>query len=169
MFGFGSNKKAKAADQAFDAIEALCRPYMLSGKLTDIVKNDPYVTGFLGTRIPSVCVLASLEYGLGQDDAKEVIAIVLLKVYGSTSAYTEILAKANSLRQRNDQDFQLGYERGKKFMNYAQHKEDITADPDFPKAMETARAMGLPASNDMAVPLAGLDRLWFGSYMERYL
>ncbi len=169
MFGFGGNKKTKAADQAFDAVEALCRPYMLSGKLNDIVKNDPYVTGFLGTRIPSLCVLASLENGLGQDDAKEVIATVLLKVYGSTSAYKEILARANALRQCDDQRFKLGYERGGKFMNYAQHKEDITADPDFSKAMDTARAMGLPMSNDMSVPLAGLDRIWFGSYMEQYL
>lgn len=169
MFGFGGNKKTAAADQAFDAIEALCRPYIRSGKLTQIIKTDPYVAGFLGMRVPGVCVMASLEHGLNQSDAKEVIAIVLLKLYGSTDAYTSMLANANALRQSGDEKFRLGCERGKKFMAYAQQKEDITADPDFPKAMDIARSMGLPQSNDMSLPLAGLDRIWFGSYMEQYL
>lgn len=169
MFGGRSNKIRTAANQAFDAIEALCHPYMLSGALVDIVKSDPYVTGFLGTRIPSICVLASLEQGLDQNDTREVIAEVLLKVYGNTSTYSEINGIAKTLHESGNQRFQLGCERGKKFMNYVQHKEDITADPDFSEAMDTARNMGMSASDDMAVPLAGLDRLWFGSYMEQYL
>lgn len=160
------DKKTQAGHDACDAIDALCRPYIISGKLVQIIKSDPYVAGFLATRVRGVCVLASKEHGLDKNDAKEVMAKVLLAVYGSTMVYQELVANENALRKSGNEKFELGYKRGIKLMDFFMQKENISDDPDFGKAMTIARSMGMPESDDMSVPLAGLDRLWFGSYME---
>ncbi len=169
MFGSVNGKKGKAIKQATDAIDALCRPYIISGKLIGIIRKDTYVAGYLAARIPGLSVLASLENGLSQSDAKEVMAAVYLEIYGDINTYRGIQDKNNELLKSCDSRFCLGYERGKKLMAYAQQKADIATEPDFLKALEAAKSMGLPMSNDMSIPLVGLDYLWFSSYMEQYL
>jgi len=166
---FGRNKSAEASDLAFNSLEAICRPYMQSDKLTQIIMGDPYVAGYLSARIPVACVAVAKELGVQQQDVAAIMSIVSQRLYGTEAARREMSAHADELLQAGDQQFKLGYDRAMKLLKYMNNIEDITSDSDFPKAMEVARSLGLPQSNDIGIPITGLERLWFGSYMEQYL
>lgn len=167
MFGSEAKKKQVAAKAAFDLVSALCAPYTRRTKLSTIATTDPHLSGFLSSRIANTCALAAGEYGLDHESSKEIGLMVLQEIYGHD--LTEVLAYAKSLNMSGNSEYRTGQEYGRKFLKYVTNREDIRKDPDFDRAMEIASSMGLPKSSDISIPLAGLDQIWFGARMERYL
>lgn len=166
---FSGGKKQRAIKAATEAISALCSRYVAIGFFNKIATSDPYIAGFLSTRIVNMCAMASQEQGLDSDGTAVVSGAVLTKVFGGAPGLKAFVVYGGSLNGAGDKDYKRGQETGRRFLRYATHQEDITADPNFDRAMLIAKSAGFPPSNDMSTPLVGLDQIWFHEPMEQRL
>ena len=168
MFGLGkSGKIEQATAQAYESVDAICHPFIVNDSLVGTIKDDPYVAGYMAGRIACAVVLAAKEQGLQMEDAVQIVRLVQVKLYEMSAL--EVVQLNNELAASKDPEYTRGFQRSQKLQAYALHQKDIVSDPDFLEAMEVAKELGLPQSNDMSVPMAGLEHLWFTTHMDRYL
>lgn len=100
-------------------------------------------------------------------DAAQAVKLVQVELFGLSAV--DVVKLANAHGAMKEPEFMKGFLRGQRLQSYALGQSEIQLDPDFPRAMQSARDSGLNELNDLAVPLAGLEQIWFTNYMERYL
>ena len=127
---------------------------------------DDYVAGFMAGKFTGNSAYCSIELGLPKEDVMEVMAQAMLSVYGNLEAFQLVNNHNTDLRSEQNPEFRDGYQKATKLASYALQREDITADPDFIDALKAAKEAGVPASNDMAFPLSGLEQLWFVNHVK---
>jgi hypothetical protein len=137
-------------------------------KFVRIIKDDPYVGGYLSGKVTCDASIHMKNAGLHKDDFSEVTGAVLLGLFGTTYL-PNVSSACRQHTQVNSIQFQDGNNKGADVAIFLRglrsQGRSMTEHPDYKRAVDALKASNFPDDLIRGNAYMGFHFIWFTEYM----